>query len=362
MQRFNDATEEIFKNYYKSNDNMKAVLEKSRKRQAVIFGAGELGHRMYHILKKYGISVKCFCDNLVSGRTDSRTGMEITGLKELKEDIELFFVLIAVYDNAGYASVYQQLLDFGFESSELINAKVIVERLPVSFLEINVEQYRKVYGFLEDDFSKQVYLDRIKKAYLYSGISQNVSCGQEEYFDGKVILTDEEVFVDCGGFDGDTALKFIDRTNGRYKKIIIFEPEISKENLIRERMKDYKYDFYPYGVWSHETVLRFDASGDLASHVSETGNAEVKARALDETVFEDAPTYIKMDIEGSEAEALRGCRKIIQKYKPKLAICIYHKPEDLFEIPILIKEMCREYKIVIRQYADSIFETVCYAI
>ena len=61
-------------------------------------------------------------------------------------------------------------------------------------------------------------------------------------------------------------------------------------------MKDYKYDFYPYGVWSHETVLRFDASGDLASHVSETGNAEVKARALDETVFEDAPTYIKMDI------------------------------------------------------------------
>ena len=72
MQRFNDAIEEIFKNYYKSNDNMKAVLEKSRKRQAVIFGAGELGHRMYHILKEYGISVKCFCDNLVSGRTDSR--------------------------------------------------------------------------------------------------------------------------------------------------------------------------------------------------------------------------------------------------------------------------------------------------
>ena len=92
MQRFNDAIEEIFKNYYKSNDNMKAVLEKSRKRQAVIFGAGELGHRMYHILKEYGISVKCFCDNLVSGRTDSRTGMEITGLQELKEDIELFFI------------------------------------------------------------------------------------------------------------------------------------------------------------------------------------------------------------------------------------------------------------------------------
>lgn len=362
MQKFEDTVDFILKNYYKSNDNMRAILEKNGEKQIMIFGAGELGHRMYDILKKQDISVKCFCDNKISDGVDERTGMKITGLQKLKEDIKNLFVLIAVYDDMGYAMVYKQLMDFGFESSELINAKAVVEKLPISFLEENMEKYRKVYSFLEDDFSKDVYLNRIKKAYLYSGISQNVSSGQEEYFDEKIILTDEEVFIDCGGFDGDTALKFIGRTNGKYKKIVIFEPEISKENQIKERLKNYKYDFYRYGVWSHETVLKFDATGDLASHVSETGGVEVEAKALDEMILEDEPTYIKMDIEGSEAEALKGCRKIIRKYRPKLAICIYHKPEDLFEIPILIKELCGDYKMFIRQYADSIFETVCYAV
>ena len=85
--------------------------------------------------------------------------------------------------------------------------------------------------------------------------------------------------------------------------------------------------------------------------------------AIDDIVDpRDKVTFIKMDVEGAELESLKGAKNIILRDCPKLAICIYHKPEDLFEIPILIKEMCREYKIVIRQYADSIFETVCYAV
>lgn len=126
-------------------------------------------------------------------------------------------------------------------------------------------------------------------------------------------MTDEEVFVDCGGFDGDTAMKF-------------------------------------------------NARDDMASRVSEDGDVEIEVKALDNIIKDDIATYIKMDIEGSEIEALKGGREIIQKYKPKLAICIYHNPQDLFEIPLMIKEMRGDYKLFIRQYADSIFETVCYAV
>lgn len=53
----------------------------------------------------------------------------------------------------------------------------------------------------------------------------------------------------------------------------------------------------------------------------------------DETVYDKEPTFIKMDIEGSEQEALKGCKRILKELKPKLALCVYHKPEDLFEIP-----------------------------
>lgn len=359
MQTFEEAVEEIFNHY---DNEIKMVLEKSKEKQIVIFGAGELGHRVYHVLVERKLSVVCFCDNKTSGKIDSRTGLKIVNLKDLKDDINNIFVLIAVFDDAGYVSVYQQLLDFGFECGDLMNSKIIAERLPISYLKENVGKYKKAYSLLKDDFSKDVYLCRMKKAYFDKDISQIVSDAREVYFDSEVLLTDEEVFVDCGGFDGDTALKFINRTNARFKKIIIFEPEEYKEKLIKERMKNYNCDFYGCGVWSKGTILKFDARGDDGSCVSEEGEVEIEVKALDGTIFEEAPTYIKMDIEGSEIEALKGCEKIIRQYKPKLAICIYHNPEDLFEIPIMIKEMCQDYKLFIRQYANSRFETICYAI
>jgi len=132
--------------------------------------------------------------------------------------------------------------------------------------------------------------------------------------------------------------------------------------VIRESLKGYAYDLYMYGAWSSSTILRFSARGDSSSHIAESGEIEIPVKALDDMILEERPTFIKMDIEGAETEALRGSRKIIEKYKPKLAICIYHKPEDLFEIPLLIREMCDEYRILIRQYSNSRFETVCYAI
>lgn len=88
----------------------------------------------------------------------------------------------------------------------------------------------------------------------------------------------------------------------------------------------------------------------------------IEAAALDEMVYDREPTYIKMDIEGAEQEALKGCRRIIQDFRPKLAVCIYHKPDDLFEIPVMIKEMNPAYKLYVRQYANAWFDTVLYAV
>ena len=69
-----------------------------------------------------------------------------------------------------------------------------------------------------------------------------------------------------------------------------------------------------------------------------------------------------MDVEGAELESLKGAQKVIQRDKPKLAICIYHKPEDMVEIPLYIKELIPEYKLYIRHHSNYIFETVLYAI
>lgn len=70
-----------------------------------------------------------------------------------------------------------------------------------------------------------------------------------------------------------------------------------------------------------------------------------------------------MDIEGAEKEALLGAEEMIKRNKSVLTICIYHKREDFFEIPLLIEEMVKhEYAFYIRQYRYGQSETVLYAL
>ena len=187
---------------------------------------------------------------------------------------------------------------------------------------------------------------------------------KDQYFDEIIALTEQEVFIDCGAYIGDTAAEFIKRTNGKYQQIYMFEAETSKYDQIRSNLEGFQYRLYPFGVWSENTKLCFDAGGGSASKVQETddGGTEIDVVALDHVEFDEIPTFIKMDIEGSEKHALLGAEELISKYSPKLAICVYHKPEDLFELPLLIKKMNPEYKLYMRQYSDHFAKTVCYAL
>lgn len=86
----------------------------------------------------------------------------------------------------------------------------------------------------------------------------------------------------------------------------------------------------------------------------------IETVALDELIDERV-TFLKMDIEGAEAEAIKGAKNMIQKDKPKLAICIYHKPNDLWEIPLMIHELVPEYKMYIRHMGIRCYGTILYA-
>ena len=118
------------------------------------------------------------------------------------------------------------------------------------------------------------------------------------------------------------------------------------------------------GLWSHNTFLQFLGEGKGSSHIvleEKRETEKIKVAALDSCVAEPV-TFIKLDIEGAELEALKGAEHIIKRDKPKLAICIYHKPEDIWEIPYYIKMLVPEYKMYIRHYSNSESETVLYAV
>lgn len=358
MEQFEKAASEIVK-----QEDLKRFGDEIKKgnRKIVIWGVGDCGHHVYDVLTEQDIQIDFFADNYYKENKDSQTGIKMIDIDSI--DQEKCNILVSVVNSDTYHTICQQLIKRGFHESRIWNMGRYIERLTVDFFHKNHEKYEAVYQLLADDISKQVYLKRMKRVYLLNDLAEIVSPANEEYFDEVNVLTENEVFVDCGGYDGRTSLRFIERCRGRYKKVIIFEPEVCKRELIEQNLAGEKYLLYPYGVWSEEKRLYFEARGDVASHITkQKSDYTIQAVTLDQYIYDEEPTLIKMDIEGAELEALMGARKTIQAYRPKLVICLYHKPEDLFEIPLYIKSLNSDYNLYIRQYSDTKYETVCYAV
>jgi FkbM family methyltransferase len=173
-----------------------------------------------------------------------------------------------------------------------------------------------------------------------------------------------EVFVDCGCFDGNNSIEFKNWccNNNREGYVYAFEPDpiniMNIENKLNE--EDVKHTVIAKGVWNEKDILKFNCGG-VGSCIDKDGKIEIEVDSIDNIVKSEV-TFIKMDIEGAEYKAIQGARKTIEKYHPKLAVCVYHKPEDIWELPLLIHEVNPEYKMFLRHYSFAANETVLYAI
>ncbi len=185
-----------------------------------------------------------------------------------------------------------------------------------------------------------------------------------QYFDTEILSPGiDEIFVDGGSLDGNDSLNFIKWSKGAYKAIYAFEPDSGNSRKLCEFAQRYR-DVYVFeeGLWDRETSLSFLSGKAENCAVSENGDCRVHVTSIDKKLSGQKVTFIKMDIEGSEEKALSGSADIIRKQKPRLAICVYHKPEDIIEIPQRILEINSEYRFYLRHYSYVDTETVLYAI
>jgi FkbM family methyltransferase len=244
-----------------------------------------------------------------------------------------------------------------------------------TFKEKYLSGYAWAYGFFKDETSKQTVVDRLR-LYL-CGKPMQANTGSACYYeDDCIALGGSEIFVDAGTNRGESALGLIDRLKSQglsYAHIYAFEPDA---NVYPDAVKNLSncpnVTLSPKGLWSAEAKLGFFVSSDTSSSsfVNMPDGAppttRVPVTTLD-ALFADAPdsglpTFIKMDIEGSEREALLGARGVIKRGKPKLAICAYHKPEDVYDLPQAIMAMRDDYRFVLRQHADGLWDTILYAV
>jgi len=174
--------------------------------------------------------------------------------------------------------------------------------------------------------------------------------------------------VDCGAYRGDT-LEALLAARVAIEASAHFEPDLDNfaalASVLRERLAGTRTEAvaWPCAVDARAHAVRFDHDGAEAGRVSATGSSTVPAVALDDVLIGWRPTFIKMDIEGSEVEGLLGARGVIAAASPNLALCVYHRPEHLWTIPLLLAswpEMAG-YRYYLRSHGFDGFDTVLYA-
>lgn len=238
-----------------------------------------------------------------------------------------------------------------------------------AYFESQRDDIKRISGYLADDKSRKIWhnIIRFRATMNYK---YHPGCEKEQYFaDGVIRLGEKEIFIDCGGYDGQTSLDFIKNARGEYKKIVIFEPDVKCLPMLRKKVPDDKrIKIISKGVWDTETNLSFISSGDAASHVVKDADTSVNQTETISVISIDqcdecrGATFIKMDLEGAEQKALRGAENTIKNNMPKLAICIYHSNEDMIEIIDYLHNLVPEYKLYVRHHSTGTIETVVYAV
>ncbi|MFM9330659.1 FkbM family methyltransferase [Paenibacillus mesotrionivorans] len=177
-----------------------------------------------------------------------------------------------------------------------------------------------------------------------------------------------EVFIDAGCFDGHTILAFREFTGKMgYKHIYGFEPHTESFAVTMNTLREHRVDHVTIqnkGLWNTAETLHFgEDNHNGGAGIAADGALKIETIRLDDVVdSENKVTFLKMDIEGAELNALHGASGIIRRDKPRLAICVYHKPEDILEIPSYILSLNEEYRLYLRHHSLYEWETVLYAI
>lgn len=358
-------------------DTLAAPLERS----IVLFGAGNLGRMTLAGLRAAGTEPLAFADNNPRLWDTTLDGLQVLSPQRATATFGRNAVFVVTIWGAGCrdrtSQRIQQLETLGCE--RVVSFGPLFWKYPQHFLPHYaldsphkvLEQaalVREAFGLWADEASRFEYVAQLRWRTLLDFDALPAPAEHKPYFPEDLCpLSAEEVFIDCGAFDGDTLKDFLALRSGAFHRIVAFEPDpVNWERLmefvstlpasVRERI-----DLRPAAVGGRTERLNFSVTGTAGSAAGQ-GTYEVDSCSLDEALDGLDPTWIKMDIEGFEAAAIEGARRLIERSRPVLAINLEHRQEDLWRIPILVQSIAEGYRFFLRSHLLEGWDLVCCAI
>jgi len=343
----------------------------------VLFGAGHLGRFTLAGLRENRIEPLCFADN-----GPGRWNTTIDGLQVLPPDDavrefgESACFVVTIYNASSVREQLRRMKCPRVIATHPLFWKYPDTFIPSSWIDLphtllqQADRIRTCYGLLEDEQSKRELCEQVRWRWSldYNCLSAPLPAFQTYFPPDLIRPLQQEVFVDCGAFDGDSIRAFLHYTQRRFRHIYGFEPDPENYRRLTEFVEGLpaecgrKMTVLPYAAGDRNATTRFQMESSAGSRLETSADTEVECRRLDDLLADAAPTHIKMDIEGAEPAAIRGAAGLLDTARPAMSVCTYHRNEHLWEIPLLIKSLAPDYRIYLRRYAEDCWETVCYAI
>jgi len=345
-----------------ANKRLTSTQEDFPFREVMLFGAGGRGRAVARFFARKGIRVLRFFDS-----NPALHGTLVEGVECLPPaDVLRYPDTPLVVASFKYMDIGQTLLQLGrsdFYHDFHVNGRFFEPDL----LETHGGSIRRVHDALEDNASRLAYLSIVKA--VVTGDEGFLELSPYlRYYHPAAMPEAGDTIIDGGAYDGGTAREFSAMCGGRCR-IFAFEPfpesfALLETNIAASGLTDVVTPVNK-ALWSGEGVLHFDTCHDTAEafRIDSCGDVSVETVSLDGYLPPDEPVHVlKLDVEGSELEALKGCEATIRRWRPKLQICLYHNLEDIWTIPEYLLSLDLGYAFYLGHSNTVMLDTVLYAV
>ena len=346
----------------------------------VLFGSGALGRTLLRGLREEGIAVAAFSDNDARRWNSDVDGVPVYSPADVSARFGTRAAFFISVWNAGrrrnQTAIREQLAALGCR--EIFSFVELARCFPARFLPYfaidrhdaplaAADEIDAAYELLAGERSRAIFCEQLEWR-ITADYARLGSPGDEpQYFPPDVYrLREDERFVDCGAYDGDTLQQFLALTRGAFDAYRALEPDPANFGRLRAAVESLpaaagrKITCLPLAASDHRGTEQFDSRGSGSSTVSSAGETVIECAPLDDVI--DSCTLIKLDVEGAEPRVLRGAQRLIRDHAPLLAVSAYHTQSHLWELPLLVHAMNGTYALSYREHNEEGFDVVLYAV
>ena len=336
----------------------------------VFFGASTLGRIMLDAMRARKRGVLAFADNRPLLWGTEVDGVEVLSPRDAVAAFPAAAFVVTIYHDA---DVRRQLAEMGCRHATSVAAMIWKHDLicptqrgygSARTATAAADEIRAAFALLADEESRQVFLAQLQWRMKLGSGKIPARPPREAYFPADLFaLGEDEVFIDGGAYDGDSIRDFLSRTGGKARRVVGIEPDPVQYGTLLAYAREHAdvIETYLAALSGVAGEVPFLATGRMDARISDQGTTRVESITLDDLAHH-WPTFVKLDIEGYEAEVLQGGRRMIAHSRPVLAVCAYHKYADLWEIPRLLHDIAPDFSIHLHAYSEGWWELICYAV